>query len=66
MLLEGAINALGKVGLMLNVHKNNLQQVLAVSAGAEAPHHFAPQRRRVAGGEYDSRRNHGARHHSRA
>jgi hypothetical protein len=24
MLLEGAINALGKVGLMLNVHKDNL------------------------------------------
>src|SRR5438445_774430 len=24
-LLEGAINALGKVGLMLNVHKNNLK-----------------------------------------
>src|ERR1700726_4403443 len=28
MLLEGAINALGKVGLMLNVHKDHLAQVL--------------------------------------
>src|SRR3981189_2839822 len=30
MLLDGAINALGKVGLMLNVHKDNLSAVLAV------------------------------------
>jgi ATP phosphoribosyltransferase len=30
MLLEGAINALGKVGLMLNVEKKNLQGVLDV------------------------------------
>jgi len=28
MLLEGAINALGKVGLMLNVHRDCLQAVL--------------------------------------
>ena len=28
MLLEGAINALGKVGLMLNVHRDNLKAVL--------------------------------------
>src|SRR4029078_8742628 len=30
MLLEGAIAALGKVGLMMNVEKKNLQAVLAV------------------------------------
>src|SRR5271166_2033757 len=30
MLLEGAINALGKVGLMLNVEKSNLAKVIAV------------------------------------
>src|SRR3954453_777556 len=30
LLLEGAINALGKVGLMLNVHKNDITAVLAV------------------------------------
>ena len=29
MLLEGAINALGKVGMMLNVHKEHLAAVLA-------------------------------------
>ena len=29
MLLQGAINALGKVGLMLNVHKDNLAGVLS-------------------------------------
>ncbi len=53
MLLEGAINALGKVGLMLNVHKDNLQAVLQRAAGAEAADHFALERRRLAGGEYD-------------
>jgi ATP phosphoribosyltransferase len=37
MLLEGAINALGKVGLMLNVHKNDLQQVLAVLPALKRP-----------------------------
>ena len=29
MLLEGAINALGKVGLMMNVHRDSLGQVIA-------------------------------------
>jgi len=37
MLLEGAINALGKVGLMLNVHKDNLQAVLAVLPALKRP-----------------------------
>jgi ATP phosphoribosyltransferase len=37
MLLEGAINALGKVGLMLNVHKNDLQPVLAVLPALKRP-----------------------------
>ena len=37
MLLEGAINALGKVGLMLNVHKNNLTAVLAVLPALKRP-----------------------------
>ena len=35
MLLQGAINALGKVGLMLNVEKSNLPQVLSVLPAAE-------------------------------
>jgi ATP phosphoribosyltransferase len=37
MLLEGAINALGKVGLMLNVRKADLQQVLAVLPALKNP-----------------------------
>jgi len=37
MLLEGAINALGKVGLMLNVHKDDLKAVLAVLPALKRP-----------------------------
>jgi ATP phosphoribosyltransferase len=37
MLLEGAINALGKVGLMLNVNKKDLPAVLAVLPALKRP-----------------------------
>jgi ATP phosphoribosyltransferase len=37
MLLNGAINALGKVGLMLNVHKDQLADVLAVLPALKRP-----------------------------
>ncbi|HLY20043.1 MAG TPA: ATP phosphoribosyltransferase [Bryobacteraceae bacterium] len=37
MLLEGAINALGKVGLMLNVHSNDLRAVLEVLPALKRP-----------------------------
>jgi ATP phosphoribosyltransferase len=37
MLLEGAINALGKVGLMLNVQKSELAAVLAVLPALKKP-----------------------------
>ncbi len=37
MLLEGAINALGKVGLMLNVRKNDLTAVLGVLPALKNP-----------------------------
>jgi ATP phosphoribosyltransferase len=37
MLLEGAMNALGKVGLMLNVEKKNLHSVLAVLPALKNP-----------------------------
>jgi ATP phosphoribosyltransferase len=37
MLLEGAINALGKVGLMLNVRKDHLEKVLAVLPALKNP-----------------------------
>lgn len=37
MLLEGAMNALGKVGLMLNVHESDLSKVLAVLPALKKP-----------------------------
>ena len=37
MLLEGAMNALGKVGLMLNVSRDNLQAVLEVLPALKKP-----------------------------
>ncbi|MBI3279840.1 MAG: ATP phosphoribosyltransferase [Acidobacteria bacterium] len=37
MLLEGAINALGKVGLMLNVERANLEKVLSVLPALKRP-----------------------------
>ena len=37
MLLEGAINALGKVGLMLNVHTRDLNRVLSVLPALKRP-----------------------------
>ncbi len=37
MLLEGAIAAMGKVGLMLNVEKNNLDAVLDVLPALKKP-----------------------------
>ncbi len=37
MLLEGAISAMGKVGLMLNVHKDQLQAVLGVLPALKRP-----------------------------
>jgi ATP phosphoribosyltransferase len=37
MLLEGAMNALGKVGLMLNVHKDHLEAVLSVLPALKMP-----------------------------
>ena len=37
MLLEGAISALGKVGLMLNVRRSDLQQVLSVLPALKNP-----------------------------
>ena len=37
LLLDGAIAALGKVGLMLNVHQDNLQAVIAVLPALKRP-----------------------------
>ena len=56
MLLEGAIAALGKVGLMLNVRRDRPRRCAAGAAGAAEPDHLVAQRRRVAGGEHHHRR----------
>jgi ATP phosphoribosyltransferase len=37
LLLEGAINALSKVGLMMNVERDNLPKVLAVLPALKTP-----------------------------
>jgi ATP phosphoribosyltransferase len=37
LLLDGAIGAMGKVGLMLNVHKSNLEKVLGVLPALKRP-----------------------------
>ena len=37
MLLEGALNALGKVGLMLNVHQKDLPRILEVLPALKRP-----------------------------
>ncbi len=44
MLLEGAINAMGKVGLMLNVGKEKSGEGARGSAGTEESDHFTPER----------------------
>ncbi len=44
LLLDGAIAALGKVGLMLNVHQRQSRCGDASAAGAEASDGFAPER----------------------
>ena len=49
MLLEGAINALGKVGLMLNVEKKNLRGVLGVLPALKKPTISHAERWRLAG-----------------
>ena len=66
MLLEGAINALGKVGLMLNVEKTNLDAVLAVLPALKKPTISTLERRRLAGAEHDPGRIHRAHDHSAA
>ncbi len=41
MLLEGAIAAMGKVGLMMNVERKHLDAVSQGAAGAEESHYFS-------------------------
>ena len=44
LLLRAAIEAQGRVGMMLNVRRADLDVVLGAAAGAPAPHDLAPQR----------------------
>ena len=43
MLLKGAIEAAGKVGLMLNVLRQDLEKVLSVLPALEAAHDFTTE-----------------------
>ena len=63
LLLEGAINALGKVGLMLNVHQDDLDAVLQVLPALKRPTISHSERRRMARGQHHPRRIHRAHHH---
>ncbi len=63
MLLQGAIAALGKVGLMLNVRRADLSAVSGCAAGAPEADHLHPQRRGLAGSQHDPRRIDRSRHH---
>ena len=61
LLLKAAIEAQGRVGLMLNVRRDGSRQRPRPAAGAAAADHLAAERRRLGGGEHDHRRAHGAR-----
>ena len=65
LLLKAAIEAQGRVGLMLNVREADLPAVLA-PAGAPAPDDLVPERRRLGRGEHDHRGAHGPRPHPEA
>ena len=66
LLLDGAINALGHVGLMLNVRKECLPAVLGILPALKKPDHLDSERRRMGCRQHDSRRDHRAQYHSAA
>ena len=53
LLLQGAISAYNKVGIMLNVRRENLERVLARAAGAEESDDFHAFRSRLGGHQHD-------------
>jgi len=63
LLLEGAINALGKVGLILNVRRDCLPAILKYSTGTEESDHLESQRCGMGGGAHDSGRIDGTEYH---
>ncbi len=66
MLLEGAMAALGKVGLMMNVRRTELTAVLETLPALLQADHLHPQQRGVGGSQYHPRRVYRATHHSSA
>ena len=56
LMLRGAMEAQGRVGLMLNVRKEDLPAVLAVLPALNSPTVSHAQRTRVGGGQHDHRR----------
>ena len=64
MLLQGAIEAAGKVGLMLNVRRADLEKVLAVLPALKRPTISRLERFRLGGGQHRHRRKDRARNHS--
>ena len=61
LLLKAAIEAQGRVGLMLNVRRAGSGGRPGAAAGAAAADDLAAERRRVGGGEHDHRGEDGAR-----
>ena len=61
LLLKAAIEAQGRVGLMLNVRRDDLERRAGAAAGAAAADDLGAERRRVGRGEHDHRGADGAR-----
>ena len=61
LLLKAAIEAQGRVGLMMNVQRAGSRRGSGPAAGAAAPDDLVAERRRLGGGQHDHRRAHGAR-----
>ena len=63
---KAAIEAQGRVGLMLNVRREDLDSRARAAAGAAAADDLGAERRGVGGGQHDHRGAHGARSDSEA
>ena len=66
LMLQGAIAAQGRVGLMLNVQQKDLAGRARRAACAQLAHHLRSQQLRVGRRQHHPRGNRGARCHSRA
>ena len=63
MLLDGAIKAYSRVGLLLNVRRDDLDNVIATLPSLRNPHHFAVERSKLGGHQHHRRRTNGAAVH---